>query len=491
MTRRFRAPAADRAVLADPPFEQLPALVERNRKLLDRDDVLIGGVSLREHRRQARRDILGDDVDSPLLVAGHQPELAHPGVWVKNFALNGLAKTLGGVPLHLVADHDTMKSAAISIPTWDEWKPESVRLEAVPFDDFAGEQPWETRAAQNPAKWGEFVRRVAEAAKRWGYEPLLCSPLPSQGRGAGGVRFFRPLTPAPSPEGRGGEENWATHFTHLRRHYEIAWGCDNRELTVSGLSATDAFRRFVRHVAADADRFRRAYNAAVQRYRDAYGLRSRSHPVPDLHANELPFWVVEGTSRRAAMSADCADTGLSLRPRALTLTLFARLCLGDLFIHGIGGGKYDEVTDAIIRDYFGVEPPAYQVLSATLHLPLPHFPATDEDVRRLHRQRRDLDWQPERFIDPREATDLKRRKAKLSATEPTGRAERRAWFRELQQVTRAMRPFVDDWTRDVDRELERATAEVAANAILRRRDFAWVLYPERELREFLQGFLFG
>ena len=27
----------------------------------------------------------------PLLLAGHQPELAHPGVWVKNFALNGLA----------------------------------------------------------------------------------------------------------------------------------------------------------------------------------------------------------------------------------------------------------------------------------------------------------------------------------------------------------------------------------------------------------------
>ena len=27
----------------------------------------------------------------PLLLAGHQPELSHPGVWVKNFALNGLA----------------------------------------------------------------------------------------------------------------------------------------------------------------------------------------------------------------------------------------------------------------------------------------------------------------------------------------------------------------------------------------------------------------
>ena len=40
----------------------------------------------------------------------------------------------------------------------------------------------------------------------------------------------------------------------------------------------------------------------------------------------------------------------ALRPRALTLTLFARLCVADFFIHGIGGGKYDEVTDRIIRE---------------------------------------------------------------------------------------------------------------------------------------------
>jgi hypothetical protein len=477
MTRRFRAPAADRAVLADPPFEQIPALVDRNRRLLDRDDVRIGGVSLRELRRQARRDVLNDTSGSPLLVAGHQPELSHPGVWVKNFALNGMAKKLGGVPLHLVADHDTMKSATISIPTWDEWKPESVRLEAVPFDDFAGEQPWETRAVRNPAKWGEFVRRVAEAAKRWGYEPLLCGlPRPGGERSAGAL---------PSGSRQTGF-TWADQFTTLRQQVERTWGCDNRELAVSAVSTTDAFRRFVRHVAADDDRFRHAYNSAVQQYRDAYGLRSRSHPVPDLHQNELPFWVVEGTSRRAATTA---DTGLSLRPRALTLTLFARLCLGDLFVHGIGGGKYDEVTDAIIRDYFGVEPPAYQVLSATLHLPLPHFPATAADVHRLQRKRRDLDWQPERFIDPREATDLKRRKAELSASVPTGRAERRTWFRELQQVTQEMRPFVEHRARDVDRELERVTAEVAANAVLRRRDFAWVLYPEQQLREFLQQFV--
>ena len=76
------------------------------------------------------------------------------------------------------------------------------------------------------------------------------------------------------------------------------------------------------------------------------------------------------------------------------MTLFARLGLGDFFIHGIGGGKYDEVTDAIIRDYFGIEPPRYGVLSATLHLPVPTFAHTAADVRNLTDRDRDLTWNP-------------------------------------------------------------------------------------------------
>src|SRR5205085_11199692 len=103
-----------------------------------------------------------------------------------------------------------------------------------------------------------------------------------------------------------------------------------------------------------------------------------------------------GRRERATTSSDIH----ALRPRALTLTLFARLCLGDFFIHGIGGGKYDEVTDAIIRDYFGLDPPAYQVLSATLHLPLPGFPATATDVERAERLVRDLTWNPQRHLPP-------------------------------------------------------------------------------------------
>ena len=65
---------------------------------------------------------------------------------------------------------------------------------------------------------------------------------------------------------------------------------------------------------------------------------------------------------------------------ALVNTLYCRLFLGEYFLHGIGGGKYDEVTDALAQAFYGVEPPAYGVLTATLLLPLPHWPSTVETM---------------------------------------------------------------------------------------------------------------
>ena len=168
-----------------------------------------------------------------------------------------------------------------------------------------------------------------------------------------------------------------------------------------------------------------------------------------------------------------------------------RICLGDFFIHGIGGGKYDEVTDAIIRNFFGIEPPAYQVLSATLHLPLPAFPATDEDVTRAERRVRDLRWNPHMFVTSGKGGELVERHAALSANEPPYRdhTAREVWFRELQQVKVKMRTLVSIQAQDAEAELARLRAEAAANAILKRRDYSWVLYPEATLRPFMQRFL--
>ena len=376
MPRRFLAPSANRAVLAEPSFEAVPALIAANQQLLDRNDVRIGGMSLREFRSRARREVL-DVVKGPpmvtggppLLIAGHQPELSHPGVWVKNFALNGLAKRIGGIALNLIVDNDTLKSSSLHLPVFQSRDPASVHRESVKFDQLET-QTYEDRVVIDAEMFRTFPERVARLTANWGFDPLL-SKVWQEGRNIGEA------------------------FTRMRRERERAWGCDNLELPVSRLSQTESFRRFAQRILDDLPRFRAAYNAAIWAYRQVNRIRSANHPAPELEPHEAPFWDVSTRGRRRPATAST----LALRPRALTLTLFARLALGDFFIHGIGGGKYDEVTDTIIRDYFSIDPPAYQVLSATLHLPLPGFDATDEDLTQAQRAVRDLHWNPQRHVE--------------------------------------------------------------------------------------------
>jgi len=473
MPRRWSAPRGNGEILADPGFDAVPALVEANRRLLDRSDVRIDGVPLRELRQQVRNQLQSPatGLSGPILVGGHQPEPSHPGVWVKNFALNGLARKVGGTPLHLVVDSDTVKHTAIKVPAFTLRGPESVRTESVLFDRLAGKPTFEEYSVNDSALFASFPDRLRKLTRDWPFEPLAFEAWSKLD--AGGLI--------------------ADQFTRARKFYERAWGCVNRELNVSTIVDIESFRRFASHIAADLPRFRACYNGAILAYRKTNRIRSHTHPAPELEPNEAPFW---GPNRSRLFVRPGEPLPPSIRPRALTLTLFARLILGDFFIHGIGGGKYDEVTDVIIRDYFGIEPPAYQVVSATLHLPLPGFPATEADVQQARRLLRDLQWNPQRHVVPPSLDDpqvlrLVADRIALASDEPPAadHAARREWFAKLRGLNEQLQHHVWKQVPPAKAKLARVEAEARANAVLRRRDYSWLLYPEATLRPFLQRFL--
>jgi hypothetical protein len=86
-------------------------------------------------------------------------------------------------------------------------------------------------------------------------------------------------------------------------------------------------------------------------------------------------------------------------------TLFLRFVLSDLFVHGVGGGLYDSVTDEIASRLWGLTPPKMIVASATLHLPVVEpAGAVELDERKLNDQLRWLRSSPERFLDLRSPT---------------------------------------------------------------------------------------
>src|SRR5581483_5923977 len=277
------------------------------------------------------------------------------------------------------------------------------------------------------------------------------------------------------------------------------WGCRAYEVPLSRLCQGEAFALFAGHLLEHLPRLHDLYNGTVEDYRRRHGLRSRHHPVPDLARAgdwlEAPFWAWRaGHGRRARLfvrrTANVLElragdeawptlplpaardafvgawtklepSGYKVRTRALTTTLFARLCLGDLFIHGIGGGKYDELTDVLLERFFGLPAPPYVVLSATLLLPLPRFAARAETCRDLARSARDAWYNPQRHLSATTAPviDLIRQKqAWIERACPT-HEDRRVRFTELRRLNERLRPFL----RGQDEAFRQATRECRAH----------------------------
>src|SRR5579859_1972399 len=81
---RWKAPAEDGQILLWPDPQTLLSDTRATHERLGRaTSVRIQNVPLNEVRR-AMRKWVGHDDSKPLIATGHQAELHHPGVWVKN-----------------------------------------------------------------------------------------------------------------------------------------------------------------------------------------------------------------------------------------------------------------------------------------------------------------------------------------------------------------------------------------------------------------------
>jgi hypothetical protein len=184
--------------------------------------------------------------------------------------------------------------------------------------------------------------------------------------------------------------------------------------------------------------------------------------------------------------------GFKIRSRALTNTLFARFFLADLFIHGIGGARYDELTDEIARQFYGVAPPRYMVLSATLLLPLQTFPVRPVERQRLGREIRDVYYNPQRHLRngavAPPAVELAATKQGWIDQNPMDPRARRERFDVLRALTEKLRVYVAHRLNTLEQDMVRCERELQANTVLERRDYGFCLYPETMLRKFCTPF---
>jgi hypothetical protein len=521
--RRFRAPQEDGQTLVDPPRSALAEVVDRNRQHAAGLEYDFQGRSLAELAASARRSLVeravastsqyrnvaspaADAATQPLILSGHQPQLFHAGVWYKNFVLGSLASEINGLGIHLLIDSDLCRSASIRVPTGTVDRP---RIESVAFDGLAADVPYEERAVIDESVFESFAGRVTALLR-----PLVAQPVMDE--------FWELVR-----EGDRRERNLGLRLARGRHRLETQWGNETLELPQSAVCQLPEFGWFVAHVLAHLPRFWAAHNDALADYRRAHHLRNRAQPVPDLAETdgwlEAPFWMwtaddprrqpvfarqqgdqllvsdrhqqtialvlsADGEAATAAgQLADLAARGIKLRTRALATTLFARLLASDLFLHGIGGAKYDQVTDQIAERFFGFSLPEFATVSATLRLPLGHERVDVGDDHAIRQQLRDLSFHPERFVSENGAAAqlvAEKRRWIETAKMPANARERHL---AIAAANAAIQPHIADRRRELESRREAVDMRLRASSILESRDYAFCLFPREHLQRLMLG----
>jgi hypothetical protein len=382
----WKAPAGDGQFLLWPGATTLVAQTRENHTALSSGragmSVRIGGVPLVELRRRMRHWIGHTDDARPLVATGHQTELYHPGVWAKHAMMNALADAVDGDAYFLAVDTDAPKHLQIRWPGGGGAITDDPQLIGAQWSGLM-RQP-------TPAHLAALRDELRLVADGWEFAPAI-------------EPFFDAMTKLGMDE----TVPLSAAITNAAHALDWSLGLRHHAMLASPMFFSEPFLALVHHVCADAGAFATAYNAALHEYRTENGIDNPGRPMPDLRATtnacEVPLWLddlTDGSRQRAtlmkvdgrwvlvrpddafsfdpatgafdaaaALAAWLRRANLRLAPRALTLTMFFRLLLVDQFVHGIGGGRYDQVLDKLIAGYFKIDPPHFSVATATLFFP--------------------------------------------------------------------------------------------------------------------------
>lgn len=364
---------------------------------------------------RATRVALGLPDDRVVVMSGHQAQLWHAGIAAKAFATAHLAHSAGGVSAWISVDQDATDACAIAYPT--------VTMRTATWRLDAGS----AGAAQRTELPAIGLR---EAAK-------VFSPMPTDMhasvRAAADVVLSTLRKHADRP-------TMAAQFNAAA--FEPLAGLAEMDVQRGAmmLSRTPIFEAVLALMRADPLACAQRYNAAV-----AGVPAARMRPLL-VHGTrvELPLWRVRpGLSRSPVFAHDLATLPREqLAPRALLMTAMLRAAACDVFIHGVGGGVYDQATDVWWRAWLAdasdaacqplreltFAPTAVVTATRRLRFPGVHVPTPaeiDASVWRAHRARHDVS-----ALGPA-ASNRKRELLEAIAQASRRSPQRRGLYREL------------------------------------------------------------
>ena len=543
MERRFfKVPQKDKQIFLSPSGDKIGSLLEENKKIFSQYSFTILNQPFREVREKSRKKVVGEALSfskkfdpvigkkiNPayqyIIQSGHQPVFFHPGIWIKNIFLNELIKSPlldKSLGLNIVLDNDICKDLNLSLPVLSSNG--NLKLEKVNFLSSAltPNLPFEEYPCPSLELITKFTRDIIHRLKS----------LESENKDIlnNFKNFPRCLENSSRFCSRNHKRGNLGEFLGLaRRLYEQEIEPAYLEIPFSQVCNSDEFLSFFLEITKNIESFSKIYNKKLDEYRKLFKIRNRAHPSPNLMIKEnlieAPFWIWrEGGQRRKifilreeeknylyndsygkiflieedglkslfSLKTILKERGLKIRPKALLLTLYNRLFISDLFIHGLGGAKYDLVTDEIIKEFFKVEPPHFLVVSCTLYLNFKSSPGTSNSkISSLKKKIRDLEFNPERYVDELSLTkkeeirigELAEKKTELikKIKKTFSPIEKRKISEEIKVINNFMAEKVRPIKYELGKKIEDEEEKIKQSKVYTFREFPYCFFSAKEL----------
>ncbi|MHC4266953.1 MAG: hypothetical protein ACYSTS_00680 [Planctomycetota bacterium] len=536
----FTIPKNNNEIFIKPAYDDIPGFINLNKERFQSYEFEINRIPFSRFRKQIRSETLQqageytekilslcsklnitgtDNIPSinnsfssekTIIQTGHSPALVHPGIVIKHNLVTSISKKLNGIGINMIVDNDACHDNCLNIPNVNGLDSSIERIEYLTsLQNLAFEEIRYTDLTQLIT----FKENVFKTL----HNPDMKETF----------NDFINIVMKLSEE----TQQFSDLFTYARHAFLLRFGINNLEIPVSLISETDSFLQFFLHITANARSFVNIYNTKLMEYRKLKRISSKANPLPDLmeqgYVVEMPFWTwKEGEQRKKLYASvandrrvsiicenrfvehfnfdksnsasnnlenlkrlrDLISKGIKIRPKAIVNTMYSRLFFSDLFIHGIGGAKYDLITDEIIRDFFAVAPPEYATISATLHLPYKPFATSKEDMRALKHVIKDMGYNPDRYasdeiMEDAEMKSLIKEKMDLISKKTNDSKEKNQAFERLKQLNSRMKEKISPLIKEKEKEMEDLEKKLSYNSIVTNREYPFCVYPEPMLEE--------
>jgi hypothetical protein len=326
-------------------------------------------------------------------MTGHQPVVFHAGLVCKYETVQSFADAQRLVAVSVLIDSDEGDAGAFAYPKLQDANVHAGRWPQLQV----AETSWSTSPGlhshsrlRQTAEIDAVARHVAEQLRS---SQCVAAATAFESVAAAYLRFA----------GRG----TLLANTAVRRAAGIAPRM--LEIPLSVVCRFPEVQFFWRGILEAPREFADCCNATLKQHRERHNIRNEANPFPSLRVSEdgceLPFWIVDQSAgirrvldQRAAESGiPTSDDDLQWIPRGPLISATLRLLFADLFVHGTGGGTYDQFTDELIRTWWKVEPPPFAVVSGSRYL----FELERAEYRRcsdVSARMRELQFHPQRFF---------------------------------------------------------------------------------------------